>query len=74
MAEFEPRCLHRTEAAGGTLSENNGAAVQIGSASASCAGNTVSGNLEVQNNTGSTAMFNNTIEDNLHNQGNISAT
>jgi cytoskeletal protein CcmA (bactofilin family) len=53
---------------------NNGAAVEIGSAAPSCAGNIIGGNLEVQNNTGSTAIFDDVVVGNLQDQDNSAAT
>lgn len=44
--------------------------VQIGSAAPSCGGNTVLGNLIVQNNTGSISLFGNTVSGNLLDQNN----
>jgi hypothetical protein len=51
--------------------QNNGAAVQIGSAAQSvCAGNVISGNLQVQGNAGATSMFNNIVLGNVVDQNN----
>ena len=54
--------------------QNNGTAVQIGSAFPACTGNTIGGNLEVQNNTGETRIFDNTVKGNLHDQDNTGST
>ena len=54
--------------------QNNGTAVEIGSASPSCAGNIIGGNLEVQGNTGRTAIFNDIVVGNLQDQNNTAAT
>ena len=55
--------------------QNNGTAVQIGSATpASCAGNTVGGNLEVHNNTGPATIVGNTVAGNLQVQNNTAPT
>ncbi len=53
---------------------NNGAAVEIGSVSTSCAGNIIGGNVEVQNNFGSTAIFDNVVVGNLHDHNNTAPT
>ena len=51
--------------------DNNGAGVQIGSASQSgCAGNAIGGTLELQNNTASVSVFNNVIGANLTDNNN----
>ncbi len=54
--------------------QNNGTAVEIGSDHPSCAGNIISGDLHVQNNTGSTAISNNIVGGNLQDQNNTAAT
>jgi hypothetical protein len=54
--------------------QNNGTAVQIGSASPSCAGNTIGGNLTVQNNTAAATVIGNTVGGNLTVQNNTAAT
>lgn len=51
---------------------SNGAATLIGSFS--CQGNRISGDLQVQGNTGPTQVFNNTVTQNLLCQGNASIT
>jgi hypothetical protein len=53
--------------------QNSGAAVQIGSGSG-CAGNSVGGNLLVQNNTAATTIDSNTVGGNLTDQNNTAAT
>jgi hypothetical protein len=53
---------------------NSGTAVEIGSASRSCLGNIIGGNVEVQNNTGSAAIFDNVIVGNLQDQNNTAPT
>jgi hypothetical protein len=53
---------------------NNGTAVEIGSLSQSCLGNTVGGNVEVQNNTGSAAILDNVILGNLQDNNNTAPT
>lgn len=60
---------------GGNLQfHNNGTAVQIGSGSSTCLGNSVGGNAEVQNNTGATAIFDNVIVGNFQDQNNSART
>jgi len=54
--------------------QNNGTAVQIGSASPACPVNVIGGNLEVHNNTSSTAIFYNTVGGNLQDQNNTAST
>jgi len=55
--------------------QSNGTAVEIGSASpASCAGNTISGNLTVQSNSAATTVVGNTVGGNLTVQSNSAAT
>jgi hypothetical protein len=55
--------------------DNNGAAVQIGSASPSeCGGNVVGGNLEIMNNRASTQVFDNTVANHLECQNNKAIT
>ena len=55
--------------------DNNGTAVQIGSASQSgCAGNVVGGTLEAQNNAASVSIFNNLIGGNLTDNNNAGAS
>jgi hypothetical protein len=53
--------------------QNNGIAVQIGSATG-CAGNTIRGNLQVQNNMAPITVVGNTVKGNLQCQGNTSIT
>jgi hypothetical protein len=53
---------------------NNGTAVEIGSASRSCLGNTIGGNVEVQNNMSSTAIFDNVIVGDLQDHNNTAPT
>lgn len=53
---------------------NNRTGVQIGSASPSCAGNAINGNLEVQDSTGFTAIFGNTVLGNLEDLNNAGPT
>lgn len=53
--------------------QNSATAVLIGAASG-CAGNKVSGNLQVQNNTASTRIDSNTVGGNLTDQNNTAAT
>ena len=55
------------------LLQYSGAAAQIGS-SAGCPGNTVGGNLQVQNNNGATTIDSNTVGGNLLDQNNVGAT
>ena len=51
----------------------DGVSVQVGSAnSSSCAGNVVTGNLQLQQNTGSLLVFDNTVTGNLQCQNNSS--
>ena len=55
--------------------QHNGTAVQIGSASpSSCAGNSIGGDLDVQNNSASTAIYNNAVSGNLQDQSNTAPT
>lgn len=54
--------------------QNNGTAVQIGSASSSCAGNVIGGNFQVQNNTAAAIAVGNTVGGNLTVQNNTAAT
>jgi hypothetical protein len=54
--------------------QNNGTAVEIGSALPACAGNIVGGNLEVNNNTGSTAISDDIVVGNLQDHNNTAAT
>ncbi len=55
--------------------QHNGTAVQIGSASpSSCAGNSIGGDLDVQNNSASTAIYNNAVSGNLQDQNNTAPT
>lgn len=54
--------------------QNNGTAVEIGSALPACAGNIVRGNLEVNNNTGSTAISDDIVVGNLQDHNNTAAT
>jgi hypothetical protein len=55
--------------------ESNLIAVEIGSASAAlCAGNTIGGNLQIENNLGATAAVGNTVGGNLQDQNNRGAT
>jgi hypothetical protein len=54
--------------------QNNGTAVQIGSAFPACTGNTIGGNLQVQNNTGKTWITDNTVNGNLQDQSNTGST
>lgn len=63
-----------TTVSGNLQFQNNGTAVQIGSASAACTGNTVGGNLLVDSNTASTQLFNNNITLNLNCAANSSIT
>jgi hypothetical protein len=59
----------------GTLQfQNNASAVLIGSPSAACAGNTVSGDLLVSANFAATTVDNNTVTGNLVDQNNAGAT
>jgi uncharacterized repeat protein (TIGR03803 family) len=59
--------------AGDLQIQSNATAVQIGSASG-CAGNTINGNLQVQNNSVPTTIMNNTISGNLQDQSNSGST
>jgi hypothetical protein len=60
---------------GNVVFQNNGTAVQIGSATpASCAGNTFGSDLQVQNNTAATTIIGNTVKGNLQDQNNTGAT
>ncbi len=60
---------------GGSLYfDGNGTAAQIGSSAGSCPGNTIGGDLEVNNNTGLVQMFYNTANDDLTGTGNSSVT
>ncbi|HLH20157.1 MAG TPA: hypothetical protein VKX45_23225 [Bryobacteraceae bacterium] len=52
---------------------DNGAPVQIGS-SGSCAGNTIGGHLQLQNNSGANSIFGNSVADELHIQNNTGST
>ena len=53
--------------------QSNGGAIQVGSATpANCAGNTVGGNVVVQQNTGAVAVYGNKIRGILVCQGNSS--
>jgi MBG domain (YGX type) len=55
--------------------QNNAAAILIGAAApASCPGNTINGNLTIQNNTASVSAVGNTVGGNLIVQGNTAAT
>ena len=54
--------------------QNNGTAVQIGSSSPTCPGNTIGGNLTIQGNTAATVIFGNSIGGNLQDQNNTAAT
>lgn len=54
--------------------QNNGTAVEIGSASTVCAGNLIGGNMEVQNNFASTAVFDNIVVGNIHDHNNTAPT
>ncbi len=55
--------------------QNNKAPVQIGSGSSvTCGGNQISGDLQVQNNTGSTSIYNNAIGSSFQNQNNAGST
>jgi hypothetical protein len=55
--------------------QNNGSAVLIGSATeTSCLGNTIDGNLMIQNNTAPTIVIGNTVTGNLHDQNNKAPT
>ncbi len=54
--------------------QSNGTAVLIGAGTASCAGNTIGGNLTVQNNTGATTVVGNTITGNLQDHNNTGPT
>jgi hypothetical protein len=53
--------------------QNSGTAVVIGNP-ASCAGNTIGGNLQVQNNTASTTLDGNTVTGNLQDNNNTGST
>ena len=53
---------------------NNGTFVEIGSASPSCMGNVIGGNLEVHNNRGSTTIFGNIVTGNLDDHNNTAPT
>lgn len=64
----------RSTVKGNVQVQDNGAVVEIGSASASCAGNTIGGNLSVQNNTGATMIVGNTVANNLQDQNNTAPT
>jgi hypothetical protein len=55
------------------LVHNNAVGIQIG-ASHSCLGNTIGGNLEVHNNSGTTEIFFNTVAGNFHDSSNTGAT
>jgi hypothetical protein len=56
--------------------QSNSGAVNIGSASAPCAGNVIRGNLEVHDNKsgGATALFNNQVGGNLQDNNNVALT
>ena len=55
--------------------QNNGVPIQIGSASAaSCDGNVIVGNVDIQNNVGQISVVNNTITENLRCEDNTSIT
>jgi hypothetical protein len=55
--------------------QNNGVGAQIGSATpSSCGGNTISGNLQVQNNTAPTTIDGNRVGGNLQDQNNTALT
>ena len=54
--------------------QNNGTAIEIGSISLSCAGNTVGGNLTVQNNPAATIVDGNKVTGNLQDQNNTAPT
>jgi hypothetical protein len=61
--------------------QNNGTAVQIGSAPPSsvpsslpCGGNTIGGDLQIQNNAALTQIYNNAVGGNLQDQNNTAAT
>jgi len=58
---------------GGNLHfHDNGTAIQIGAAS-KCVGNSIAGNLQVQNNSASTTLFNNSVGGNTQDQNNTAA-
>jgi len=62
-----------TTVKGNVTVQNDGVSVQVGSAnSSSCAGNVVTGNLQLQQNTGSLLVFDNTVTGNLQCQNNSS--
>jgi uncharacterized repeat protein (TIGR03803 family) len=54
--------------------DGNGSPAQIGSSSGSCPGNTIGGDLEVDNNTALVQVFNNTAQDDLTGNSNSSIT
>ena len=64
----------RATVQGNVQVQNTGGAVQIGSASAGCAGNIISGNLQVQNNAGATGVVGNIVSGNLQDQNNTAPT
>jgi uncharacterized repeat protein (TIGR03803 family) len=54
--------------------DGNGSPVEIGSSAGACPGNSIGGDLEVDNNTAQVQVFNNTIRDFLMCSGNTSIT
>ena len=69
-----PSQVCRATVKGNLWFRNNRTGVQIGSASPSCAGNAINGNLEVQDSTGFTAIFGNTVLGNLEDLNNAGPT
>jgi hypothetical protein len=63
-----------TQILGNLQYQNDGTAVQIGSASPTCTGNTIGGNLQVQNNTADTTIDDNTVKGNLQVNGDSGTT